>query len=241
MPLNKIQNITAYFPELPYKNNKSWRAELEMRLKINQHIMQLQPELTLDNKSLTSGVPHTEDIHIKDNQIVIKRTTLTTPDIKGQGSHISMNVSTNPESKGISEKLIAKFTELAHSMGAEKVKLVNTLETFSKIGKLSVAAQVALASLNSVKNYQDAAEKIQPFVDSKDVSPETARDYAAAAAQTALINASPMAHDLSLAAMPLAQWVHEHPEVPNKVLDELGLSHVREMQNLMTPGAQEMS
>ena len=241
MPFNKIQKISAYFPELPYGENKSWWTELNIRLKINQHITTLQPELMLDKKLPISDALLTNDTHIKDQQVIIKRTISTTPDFKGQGSHISMNILTTPESKGISDKLIAKFAELARGLGAQKVELVSTIETCSKIGKVSVAAQAVLASLSSVKNYQEAAEKIQPFVESKDVSPDTARDYAAAVAQATLINTSPIAADLSLAAMPLAQWVHEHPEVPSKVLDELGLSKIREMQNQMMPSAPEIS
>jgi len=226
--------VVAHFPNLEFESPQAPEIGLHIR-----------EQLTTETNTLLPGSQHhkvavAEDAHIKDGKILIQKMTTMWRDFEGKGTHIAMDIFSHTDDAEISQNLIQKFTSLAEKFGAQKIML-NGVRLLSRVGTLSIAEPAIEAAVNSVTGYRDAAEKIQPFVDSKDVSPETARDYAAAAAQTALINASPMAADLSLAAMPLAQWVHEHPEVPNKVLDELGLSQIREMQNLVTPGAQEMS
>jgi len=238
MSPNKIDRLTAHFPDLAY-GTKAWQTTVDMRYDLNKFISELLPELQLQGESPTQA--HlAEDVHVKNNEVLIKRVTTMMPAVHNNGFNIKTDVFSHLEAEKISLQIIQKFTDLATDLGATKI-MHNSAVLLPKIGKLSIATQAITASVGLVSSYQDAAEKIQPFVDSKDVSPETARDYAAAAAQTAVINSSIMAADLSLATIPLAQWVHEHPEVPSKVLDELGLGQIREMQNQMMPSAPEIS
>lgn len=238
MSPNKIDTLTAYFPDLAY-GTKAWQTTVDMRYDLNKFISELLPESQLQRKSPTQA--HlAEDVHITNNQVSIKRLTTMMPDIHNNGMHIRTNVLSYRDVEKALPQIIQKFKDLATDLGATKI-MHNSVTLLSKVAKLSIAAQVATTSISLVSSYQEGTERIQPFVDSKEVSPETARDYAVAVAQAAAINTSTMAADQSLAAIPLAQWVHEHPEVPHNVLEALGLKQIREMQNLMTPSAPEMS
>jgi len=131
------------------------------------------------------------------------------------------------------------FRETLSTGGGIKALYQNTAATIAKTaGKLSVVASV-INSASIMDDYLQASEKVQPYVDKKLMSAETARDYATAITEGKLEQNLSMGFSTDLGDARLGQWVKNHPEIPQKVLQELGLGEVREMQNLLSGKAPE--
>lgn len=226
--------LVAHFPDLEFESPQAGKVGFQIRKELTTEIQ----ILLQDSRHLTTGL--SDDVFTKDGEVLIQKMTTMWRNFQNKGTHIVVDIFSHLDDPAFNQPLIQKFTSLAEKFGAQNI-LHNGVKILTKGNILSVAEPAIEAVVNSVSSYQNAAEKIQPFVESKEVSPETARDYAAAVTQATLINYTPIAADPSLAAIPLAQWVHEHPEVPNKVLEELGLKQIREVQKIMDLSAPEMS
>ena len=97
---------------------------------------------------------------------------------------------------------------------------------------LNIASPI-ISSVSILGDYKEALDKVNPYVDLKLMSADAARDYAVAITESRLEQNATMglSHDLGNAR--IGQWVKDHPEIPNQIMQELGLGGVREMQKLM--------
>lgn len=123
--------------------------------------------------------------------------------------------------------------------GGIKALYENTAATIAKnAGKLSLAAPV-VKSINIMADYQQASEKVQPYVDKKLMSAEAARDYAAAITEGKLEQNLSFGLSHEYSNFRLGQWVKNYPEISDRVMQELGLGGVRELQHQLSGKAPE--
>lgn len=123
--------------------------------------------------------------------------------------------------------------------GGIKALYENTAATIAKnAGKLSLAAPVINFS-HMTADYNQAMERVQPYVDKKQMDTEAAREYAViiAGRQQEQNMTFGLSHEYG--DFRLGQWVKNYPEISDKVMQELGLGEVRQMQNLLAGKAPE--
>lgn len=98
---------------------------------------------------------------------------------------------------------------------------------------LNIASPV-VNSVSIAGDYTEAMKKVKPYVDQKLMSAEAARDYAVAITEGKLEQNATLGLSNDLGNARIGKWVQDHPEIPNAVLQELGLGGVRELQKMFS-------
>ncbi|MDD2934777.1 MAG: hypothetical protein PHO76_12920 [Methylotenera sp.] len=94
--------------------------------------------------------------------------------------------------------------------GTSGESLVSRMSRFFKGGSLLNASQVALLPMAVAADYKEAGALAKTFVEGHKLTQEAADDYAAAIAQTKLVNNATFNVDPSLGAKYYVEWIEKH-------------------------------
>lgn len=147
-------------------------------------------------------------------------------------SHIMQELSFNTEViKAVNETLMPRDGEIE--------AILNELRNgLNKIPKLATALTAVSAPLIIAAEYKHAMHRVEPFVIAGQMSPEAASDYANAITIGALESSvtSGLSDNIgnNIGNKMLSDWIQNHPEIPDQVLDKLDLGRVREFQDLLS-------
>lgn len=111
----------------------------------------------------------------------------------------------------------------------EKSHHQNTAEKINPAKVLNFASPI-VSTIGILGDYNEAMKKVKPYVDQQLMSMETARDYAVAVTEGRLEQNATFGLSNDIGNQRIGQWVKDHPELPEEILNELALGGVREMQ-----------
>lgn len=115
----------------------------------------------------------------------------------------------------------------------EMTKIIEELS--SKFSKLSISLSAAGGTpLKLMADYQQPMQKVTPYVTAKQISPEAADEYAKINMVGSMEKSLSTGSSNQIHNKLLGEWVIKHPEIPEKVLQDLGLGGIRESQKLFS-------
>lgn len=133
---------------------------------------------------------------------------------------------------GFSDEVISSVRSTMAPRAGEINGIIKQL--LQRIPTGSFALGTLASPLKVMADYKQAMAKVSPYVDQKTMSAEAASEYAHIMTIRAAESSLNLGLSNEISDWLLSDWIKKHPEIPEKVLIELNLGGVRDLQSIFS-------
>lgn len=155
-----------------------------------------------------------------------------TPKIDNLEHFIQFRLDHDMERGGFHPSVVSAVSRTLAPKPGEMAKILE--ELLAKFPKLGLALSVASTPVQLIADYQQAMSRVTPYVTAGQMKQEAANEYARVNMIGSMEKSLTSGLSNEIHNKLLGEWVMNHPEISEKVLHDIGLCGVRELQKLFS-------